>query len=64
MSIFRDFEYFEDIGLDWEGQLDLQVVYFPLRIYIFLFDQEIFAISDLRYIPEPVASAQDWLKRR
>ena len=38
---FNDFEDFEDFEDD--GQLDLQVVYFPLKMYIFLFDLEIFA---------------------
>ena len=36
---FNDFEDFEDFEDD--GQLDLQVVYFPLKMYIFLFDLEI-----------------------
>ena len=35
---FNDFEDFEE-----DGQLDLLVVYFPLKMYIFLFDLEIFA---------------------
>ena len=35
---FNDFEDFEE-----DGQLDLLVVYFPLEMYIFLFDLEIFA---------------------
>ena len=33
---FNDFEDFEE-----DGQLDLLVVYFPLKMYIFLFDLEI-----------------------
>ena len=35
---FNDFEDFED-----DGQLGLELVYFPLKMYIFLFDLEIFA---------------------